>query len=56
LKEKTKRKGAAWGNVAAVKGITWSDKIGTKVNGWAEGYGFGELTFTGKEEVEETSL
>ena len=43
FKEKSKRKGAAWGNTAALKGITWSDKIGTKVNGWAEGYGFGEL-------------
>ncbi|GAA5916741.1 lipid-binding SYLF domain-containing protein [Sporobolomyces salmoneus] len=42
FKEKSKRKGSQWGTTAVTKGITWSDKIGTKVNGWAEGYGFGE--------------
>ncbi|GAA5960709.1 hypothetical protein JCM3765_007299 [Sporobolomyces pararoseus] len=42
FKEKSKRKAAAWGSTGMTKSITWSDKIGTKVNGWAEGYGFGE--------------
>ncbi|GAA5928908.1 lipid-binding SYLF domain-containing protein [Sporobolomyces koalae] len=42
FKAKSKRKGSEWGATAMTKGLTWSDKIGTKVNGWAEGYGFGE--------------
>lgn len=42
FKEKSKRKAAGWGQTGMTKSITWSDKIGTKVNGWAEGYGFGE--------------
>ncbi|GAA5887488.1 hypothetical protein JCM16303_003434 [Sporobolomyces ruberrimus] len=42
FKEKAKRKGSQWGTTGVTKSITWSDKIGTKVNGWAEGYGFGE--------------
>lgn len=33
----SKRKGAAWGTTAVVKGTLWSDRIGAKVNGYAEG-------------------
>ncbi|GAA5829763.1 hypothetical protein JCM3766R1_001297 [Sporobolomyces carnicolor] len=42
FKEKSKRVGTKFGTTAVVKGISWSDKIGTKVNGWTESYNIGE--------------
>ncbi|GAA6063986.1 hypothetical protein JCM10212_002418 [Sporobolomyces blumeae] len=38
FKDKSKRKGSQWGSTALTKSISWSDKIGTKVNGWATSY------------------
>lgn len=35
-KQWSKRKGAAWGQVAMVRGVQLSDSLGGRFNGWAE--------------------